>query len=167
MAIASAHGTGALQARTRSTKAQTPWWVTAIATQAAPSTAVPFYIQAPNAKAATGIIGGPPLAGPFATKHEAEAWVKRHASDFGPGKTNVAPPSAPGAADLPKGGGWLGSIGGMIASGIEQGFVSVLKDLWAVIEGPVLILAGVLIAVIALGIYFKNDISAAVAFAPK
>lgn len=54
--------------------------------------------------------------------------------------------------------GWLGSLGGMIGSGIESGFVSFFKDLWNVVVGPLEILLGVLIAMWVLVIYFKDDI---------
>jgi hypothetical protein len=57
--------------------------------------------------------------------------------------------------------GWLGSIGGMLASGIEAGLVTFFKDLWNVILGPLEILAGILLAVAVLAIYFKEDIGAA------
>jgi hypothetical protein len=55
---------------------------------------------------------------------------------------------------------WLGSIGGSLASGIEGGFVAILKDLWKVIEGPLLVVIGIAIAAIVLVVYFKNDIMA-------
>lgn len=54
--------------------------------------------------------------------------------------------------------GWLTGIGGSIASGIEGGVIAILKDLWAVIEGPVLVLVGVVIAVVVLVVFFKNDL---------
>ena len=77
------------------------WWVTAVAYPAHPDTAVPFYLQAADRAAAEQKIGGPPLAGPFATKPDAQAWVRAHPGDFGKGKTNIAPPAAPNAAHVP------------------------------------------------------------------
>ncbi len=61
--------------------------------------------------------------------------------------------------------GWLSSLGGMIGSGIESGLVAFFKDLWAVIEGPLLILLGAAIAIAVLAIYFKNDITSPMAMA--
>lgn len=61
------------------------WYVYAIAYPSAPSTSVPLVTQ-------TQYSGTNPLAGPFATKAEAEAWVKANQSSFGPGTTNIAPP---------------------------------------------------------------------------
>lgn len=72
-----------------------PWWVFALAYPSQPSTSVPDYVQAPTKAAAEQQTGGttPPLAGPFATKTDAENWVSgAGAQYFGPGKTNIAPP---------------------------------------------------------------------------
>lgn len=54
--------------------------------------------------------------------------------------------------------GWITGIGGDIASGIEGGVVAILKDLWNVIEGPLLIIVGVIVAVVVLIVFFKNDL---------
>lgn len=77
------------------------WWVSAIAYPTAPSTSVPYYIQAFDNNEATSIIGGAPLAGPFTTKAQAQTWVSQHGSIFGKGTTNIAPPLAPGVAPSP------------------------------------------------------------------
>lgn len=69
------------------------WWVSAIAYPTAPSTSVPYYIQAFDNSEATSIIGGAPLAGPFTTKAQAQTWVSNHGSIFGKGTTNIAPPN--------------------------------------------------------------------------
>lgn len=63
--------------------------------------------------------------------------------------------------------GWLTGLGGGIASGIEGGVVAVLKDLWRVVEGPLLVIAGIIVALIVLSVYFKNDIAGLIARVPK
>ena len=61
--------------------------------------------------------------------------------------------------------GWINSLGGMLASGLEAGLVQFFSDLWQVILGPLEIVAGVAIVVITLAITFKDDIGTAVAVA--
>lgn len=56
---------------------------------------------------------------------------------------------------------WISSLGGMIASGLEGGVVTLLKDIWNVVSGPLLVIAGIVIAVVVLIVYFKNDITQA------
>lgn len=51
---------------------------------------------------------------------------------------------------------WFGGMGGNIASGIEGGFIAVLKDAWLVVGPWLEILAGGLIAAFTLMVYFKN-----------
>jgi len=63
-----------------------PWYVYAVAYPNAPSTSVPFITQTQES-------GTNPLAGPFASRAAANAWVAAHPQDFGPGLTNIAPPS--------------------------------------------------------------------------
>lgn len=55
---------------------------------------------------------------------------------------------------------WLGGLGGMIATGIESGFVALLKDLWDVILGPLEILAGAVVAFVIIAYIFKDDLAA-------
>lgn len=52
---------------------------------------------------------------------------------------------------------WLGGLGGDLASGLEGGFVSIFKDLGMVIMPWLEILLGILIAIVTLVIYFKED----------
>jgi hypothetical protein len=52
---------------------------------------------------------------------------------------------------------WLSGLGGDISSGIEGGFIAVLKDIWVVVGPFVEILAGALLAIFVLMVYFKND----------
>jgi hypothetical protein len=55
--------------------------------------------------------------------------------------------------------GFFSDIGGKIAAAIEAGFVALFGDVWRVIVGPLEILAGALIIVVALGIAFKHDVA--------
>jgi hypothetical protein len=92
-------------------------------------------------------VGAP--VGPFASQKAAQNWI----NNFGQGAQVGS-----GLGDLnPL--NWLSSLGGTIASGLESGFVNILKDLWTVIVGPLEVIAGVLIGVAVLTIYFKNDIA--------
>lgn len=63
------------------------------------------------------------------------------------------------ANSVPNPGGWLTSLGGDIGSGIEAAFVSFLKDLWAVILGPLEIIAGVALAILIVAWMFKDDLA--------
>lgn len=54
---------------------------------------------------------------------------------------------------------WFKNLGGQLASAFEAGFLSLFKDIWDVIVGPLEILAGALIIVVALGIAFKDDVA--------
>lgn len=53
---------------------------------------------------------------------------------------------------------WFSSLGGEIGSGIEAGFAAVISDVWNVIVGPVEVIAGVIIIIVALVFAFKDDI---------
>jgi len=62
-------------------------------------------------------------------------------------------------ADLPNTAkNWLSSAGGQIGSGIEGGFIALLKDLWDVVVGPVEIFVGAVLIIFALSLAFKNDL---------
>jgi hypothetical protein len=54
---------------------------------------------------------------------------------------------------------WFKDLAGKIASGIEAGFVAALGDVWKVLVGPLEILGGALLIVIALGIAFRHDVA--------
>lgn len=54
---------------------------------------------------------------------------------------------------------WFGSVGGSIASGLEQGFVSLIKDVWRVAQPFVEIGIAVTILLIVLRIFFNPEIS--------
>jgi hypothetical protein len=51
------------------------------------------------------------------------------------------------------------SLAGQLAAALEAGILAVFKDLWDVIVGPLEILAGVIIVIIALGIAFRADVA--------
>lgn len=53
--------------------------------------------------------------------------------------------------------GWLGGLGGDIASGIESGYISIFKDLWNVVLPFVEIGVGVLIAMWAISIWLLSS----------
>lgn len=58
---------------------------------------------------------------------------------------------------------WLQGLGGDIGSGIEDALVSFLKDLWAVILGPLEIIAGVALAFVIVLFMFRDDLAAVAA----
>jgi hypothetical protein len=64
-------------------------------------------------------------------------------------------------------GGWIGSLGGMIASGLEGALVAFLKDLWDVILGPLEVIAGVALAILILLFAFKDDLASVAAIMIK
>jgi hypothetical protein len=86
------------------------------------------------------------VAGPFTSKQGATNWISQEN-----GSVNIPNP-------LSALGGWLGSLGGSIGSGIEAGFISGIKDLWNVIIGPVEVLIGVIIVIFTLIMYFRSDV---------
>ena len=57
------------------------------------------------------------------------------------------------------GSSWLTGLGGLIASGLESGFVAFLNDLWGGIIGYVEIAAGGLLALIVLIFIFRNQLA--------
>lgn len=84
---------------------------------------------------------------------------KKLADDAAAASARKSAKAAHAAENQPGGNfGWLTGLGGDLASGIEGGVVAILKDLWSVIEGPLLIIAGLAIAFAVLIAYFKNDI---------
>jgi hypothetical protein len=96
-------------------------------------------------------------AGPYASQSAAQNWVNKNGggttANVGGDLSNLNPFS------------WLGSLGGMIGSGLESGVISVIKDLWDVVIGPLEVLIGGLIVIAVLVIYFKNDIERVVGYA--
>lgn len=54
---------------------------------------------------------------------------------------------------------WLGGLGGDVASGIEGGFVAILKDIWKFFLPFAEIAVGALIAIFTLAVYFSHETS--------
>lgn len=54
---------------------------------------------------------------------------------------------------------WLSSLGADIGSGIEGGIVALLQDLWDVVVGPLLVIAGVMVFFWVVFIYFGADLA--------
>src|SRR5215472_5258486 len=65
-----------------------------------------------------------------------------------------------GVANVAAGAGqnFLSGIGGALGAGIESGFVAVLRDMWAVMVGPVFIAIGLLVLFFTLTYYNKDDL---------
>lgn len=53
--------------------------------------------------------------------------------------------------------GWLGGLGGDIASGIESGYISILKDTWNVVLPFLEIIVGVMIATFAITVWLLSS----------
>jgi hypothetical protein len=75
----------------------------------------------------------------------------------------ISPAAAAGQNAESDASNWASDIGGKLASGIEVGFVAVMKDIWKVIEGPFYILIGLIIINLILLWYFREDINRSVA----
>lgn len=54
--------------------------------------------------------------------------------------------------------GWLKSAAGGIATALETGFLAIFKDLWDVVIGPLEVILGAVIIILALVFAFKDDI---------
>lgn len=54
---------------------------------------------------------------------------------------------------------WLSQLGGQIASGLEAGVASLLKDIWDAIIGPLEMIAGILLAILILVWMFRDDLA--------
>jgi len=77
----------------------------------------------------------------------------------GAAKSNIAAQSSIFNGQIP-GSSWLTGLGGMIASGLESGFVAFITDLWSGIVGYVEIFAGAFLALCCIVFIFKNDLMA-------
>jgi hypothetical protein len=94
------------------------------------------------------------VQGPFDTKHDA--------GQAAAGVSTANKKAVPKGSQLDLNPlNWLSSAGGLIGSGIEAGFVDLLKDIWNVILGPIQVLAGILVLTFTLIYLFKNDIAQA------
>lgn len=137
--------------------ASAQWWAVKVHLERTGRTLIE-YIEADNRQGALAA-GGPGATiagGPYQSQKQAEGKVPQ--GSHGTTKSHSGDPVINATKQNPL--GWLGGIGGDIASGIEGGVVAVLKDIWHVIQGPLLVLLGIGIALAVLTIYFKNDIMA-------
>jgi hypothetical protein len=94
------------------------------------------------------------VEGPYSTRNDAvnaakHQLAKIHKSEQAGTLPNLNPAS------------WLQSMGGFIASGLESGFIAIIKDLWAVVIGPLEVIIGAIICMFVLTVYFKDDLFAA------
>lgn len=123
-------------------------------------------IQAPSSEVArnkiaqvkgvNAIIGA--VDGPYSTRNEATNAAQNKTSQIQKDQQGGSLPNILGDLNPLH---WLSSMGGYIASGIEGGFLSVIKDLWDIIIGPLEIIVGSIIIMFVLTIYFKDDLFAA------
>jgi hypothetical protein len=154
--IRSAHGAG-----TKNTG--TPWWVVfyePIGTRS-PGTALAKFmvVKAASKSAAESQVQSQGAAvlstlGPFVTQSAAETAARKSH------ETNVKASGGKDVTGFPNPVAWFQqATGGILAGALEQGFIQIIKDLWAVIEGPVEVIGGALIIIVTLAIYFKNDIA--------
>lgn len=122
--------------------AASQWWVTQTMAIGRASNLVPptYSVVMATTKPRNAI------AGPFLSKDAAQGFIDKTQQ----GGTINLPDLNPLS--------WLSSLGGDIGSGIEGGLIQVIKDLWAVIIGPLEVLLGVLIGMWVLVIYFRHDI---------
>ena len=135
------------------------WWV---ATIQAPRTGRKLleYVegtrqQVENSDAGVTIVAGPYPTQDAAMKHNPQGKFGTTKSHVGPIVVNATPGPRIDLNPL----SWISGLGGSIASGIEGGVVALIKDIWHVIEGPLLVIAGIAIALAVLVVYFKNDIT--------
>ncbi len=73
----------------------------------------------------------------------------------------IAAQSSPLNGNIPGGlnpANWLTGLGGLIASGLESGFVAFITDLWSGIVGYVEIFTGALLALIIIIFVFRADL---------
>lgn len=103
-------------------------------------------------KGSSAVIGN--VDGPYATRDQAQKEAKSVL-----GKIDKA--SQAGKLPDLNPFNWLGSLGGMIASGLESGFLNLITDIWNVIVGPLEVMIGAVIAGFVITVYFKDDIMSA------
>lgn len=119
-------------------------------------------VQAPNSSVASSMVSRQGMVvtsieGPFDSKPDAE---RAASGTVSVNKRQAKAAGAQGGKSFPNPVAWFQqATGGILAGALEQGFIQILKDLWGVIVGPLEIIAGVLIAIFVLAIYFRNDIA--------
>lgn len=154
-----------MAATTSSTKATLQYWVVyyvPIGKVPTTGTAASLFtiIRAVNASTATSTAtqqgyAVTSVSGPYKTRADAVKAAGTSSSGAA-GRSGTSNVKASGGADISL--NWLTSLGGMIASGLEQGFVSLLGDLWNVIVGPLEVAIGVVIIVFTFIFFFKDDL---------
>ena len=125
--------------------ANVSWWVVQSRVPSHSAGTVPVQQAVQAAKKPTGAV-----AGPFTTQKAAMAWINKSSTSFNiPNPLNAVGNTVKG---------WLSGLGGQMASGIDQAFVSGLTDLFDVIIGPLEIVIGFLFIMWAFLLFFKDDI---------
>jgi hypothetical protein len=115
------------------------------------------YVEADSRQAALNIDPGATLlGGPYGTVAAAEKAFPQ--GSHGSTASSTGTPTVNATPGNPL--GWLTGFGGDIASGLEGGIDAIISDIWNVIEGPLLVLLGLIILAAVLIIFFKNDMSA-------
>jgi hypothetical protein len=146
--VASAQGAGAANTAASSASAS-KWYVVGYNPAGASPTYQVIAGTLQQAQAIAGQAVNGTIAGPYSSLAAANAAIKAGTATgqpYSPPNPNLQNPIT----------NWLSSIGGYIASGLEQGFVSLLTDLWQVIAGPILIVLGIAVAIVVLAIWFMS-----------
>jgi hypothetical protein len=93
----------------------------------------------------------------FTSQAAANAYVKsQHATPVSaPKAAQQALDTGSKAADPAS---WLSGLGGLLASGLESGFIAIIKDLWKLLLPALEILSGVILLIITLAFAFKDDL---------
>ena len=154
--VRSAHGPGAInQGRGAGPGAQ--WWAVIFNPLAGNSTFQVIKGTRQQAQSIVNLAVNGELLGPFQSQEQANAAGSAQISKENTGKPKGLSPVS-----------WFQqATGGILAGALEQGFVQILKDIWQVIVGPLEVIAGVIIAIVVLAMYFKNDVGAVAAMIPK
>lgn len=152
MATLSAHGAGA-QTQTGG------WWILSNSSGAKTKFAI---VQSQNTPKQTPSWPNAPI-GPFSSQKAAQQVVATAQKEGGFGIQPSGKGSSTGT-NLKNAGGsavsWFQeATGGILAAALEQGFIQIIKDLWAVVVGPLEVIAGAFIIIATLVIFFKEDIA--------
>lgn len=120
-------------------------WFVGASTKPGSGASVPFVVSFPS-KADFVRRYGDPIAGPFATKAQADAWVRAHKGTFGPGTTGGLPGSGDDSIlpSVPNPFSWTGAIAhwiGKVALDITD--VHMWISLGWILLGIVLMVLGV------------------------
>lgn len=151
MAILSAHGSGAVNRGPNPKPGSSnkgPWWAIIFDPLGSDSSFSVMQGTRQQATAAAQLAVNGQVLGPYQSQDQANA----------AGNALISKQNSKKPKNIQT---WFEqATGGVLAAALEQGFIQILKDIWTVIQGPVMILAGALIIIATLAIYFKNDIGA-------